>query len=240
MINYLKAEFLKQKRSFNNIIIWLIPIINIIIALLLMGPQYIQTASYNWWYMLFLPFTFTYISASFIKKERKHNFHGMLGLAQNKQQLWYAKIAMATIYLFITCFVFSLLTILCGFIFNEQIPVINNLFASISLCIAFAWQIPLFMFITLKLNMFLSIILSMVCNLLFASIYAVGSYWWIPFSIPGRIMCPIIKVLPNGLLLPPDSALNRGNVIFPSVAITVVLYLVLSLLTANMFKKQEV
>lgn len=240
MINYLKAEILKQKHSFNNTIIWLIPIVNIIIALVLMGTKYIQTASYNWWYMIFLPFTVTYISASIIKKDKKNNFHGMLGLVQDKKHLWYAKIGMATLYLFLTSFIFSSFTLLCGFLFNKQIPDINNVFASITLCITFAWQIPFFMFITLHMNMFISVILSMVSNLLFASICAVGKFWWIPFSIPARIMCPIIKVLPNGLLLPSGSILNRSNVIFPGIAITVVLYLIGSLFTANIFKHQEV
>jgi len=240
MVNYLKAEILKQKHSFNNVIIWLIPIVNIVIALLLMGTKFIQTAAYNWWYILFLPFIFTYISSSIIKKDSKFNFHGLFGVAKNKKQVWYSKIGIATLYLFITCFIFSFFIVICGLAFHEQIPTFNNLFASLSLFITFAWQIPVFMLITLKLNMFISIIVSMGCNLVIACIGAVGSYWWIPFSIPARLMCPIIKVLPNGLLVSQDDPLNHKNVIVLGIVITVVLYLLFSLITAKIFEKQEV
>lgn len=240
MINYIKAEILKQKRSFNHVILWLLPVINIAIAFLLMGANYIQTASYNWWYILFLPFSFTFISSSVIQKEKKYNFHGLFGVVQDKKVLWYAKIGMATIYLLCTCLLFSLLTILCGLLFHEQISVMDNILAGLSLFITFAWQIPLFMFITLKWNMFLSIIVSLLCNLVIACLLADGGLWWIPFSIPARIMCPIIKVLPNGLLLSPEHVLNDNKVIFPGVLITVALYFIFSKVTSNNFKDQEV
>ncbi|SHO47660.1 lantibiotic immunity ABC transporter MutE/EpiE family permease subunit [Anaerocolumna xylanovorans] len=240
MADYFKAELLKQKHSFNNIIIWLIPVINIIISMILMGPQFIQTASYNWWYVLFLPFTFTYISASIIKKERKYNFHGLFGITQNKMQLWLVKVGTATVYLFLSCLIFSLFTLLCGVTINQQIPVINNLAASAVLFLTFAWQIPFLMFITLKLNMFISVIVSIFCSLFLACIYGAGSWWWIPFAIPVRLMCPIIKVLPNGLLMEADSPLGHSNVILPGIIITVILYLAVTAVTAKLFEKQEV
>lgn len=240
MADYLSAEFLKQKRSFQNVILWLIPLINIIISLILMGPEYVQTASYNWWYILFLPFTFTYISASLLKRDRKYNFHGLFGIVQDKKQLWYVKLAAATIYLFLSCLIFLLLTIICGVVFHQQIPLLNNIAASAVLFITFAWQIPLLMYMTLRFNMYFSIIVSIFCSLFVACICAVESYWWVPFAIPARLMCPIIKVLPNGLLLSPDSPLNRSNVIVPGIIITILLYLILSAATAKLFEKQEV
>jgi len=240
MVNFLKAEFLKQKHSFNNVIVWLIPVINILISFVLTGPTYIQTASYNWWYILFLPFVLTYISSSIIKKDCKFNLHGLFGIVKNKKQLWYAKIGTATIYLFLTCFIFSLFTSICGFVFQRQIPVFDNILAGILLFITFAWQIPLFMFISLKINMFLSVLLSAGCNLIIAAICAVESYWWVPFAIPARIMCPVIKVLPNGLLMETNNPLNNNNVIWIGVLITVSLYFVISYITAKIFESQEV
>ncbi|HWT76749.1 MAG TPA: lantibiotic immunity ABC transporter MutE/EpiE family permease subunit [Mobilitalea sp.] len=240
MVNFLKAEFLKQKHSFNNVIVWLIPVINILISFVLTGPTYIQTASYNWWYILFLPFVLTYISSSIIKKDCKFNLHGLFGIVKNKKQLWYAKIGTATIYLFLTCFIFSLFTSICGFVFQRQIPVFDNILAGILLFITFAWQIPLFMFIALKVNVFLSIMVSVICNSLIGCVYGVGSYWWIPFAIPARLMCPIIKVLPNGLIMSADNPLKHNNVILPGIVITVALYLVGSYMTAKFFENQEV
>lgn len=240
MVNYLKAEILKQKHSFNNIIIWLIPIVNIIIAFLLMSEKYIQTASYNWWYVLFLPFTFTFIASSIVNKDRKFNNHGLFGIVKDKKKIWYSKIITAILYLTYTCFIFFVFTMLCGLVFNEQISIASNLLASVLLLVTFAWQIPFFMLVTLKFNMFLSIILSMACNLWIACICAVESYWWIPFAIPARLMCPVINVLPNGLLLSADNPLNNANVVLVGVTITTILYIVLSFITAKIFEKQEV
>lgn len=239
MINYIKAEFLKQKNSFNQKIIWLVPMVVVIISFLLMGAGYVQTASYNWWYVLFLPFTFTYISASIMKKEKKYNYHGLFGIVHNKKKLWYAKIAIGTVYLLVTCILFFVITMIAGFIFVKQITVVNNLLASLLLFVTFAWQIPLFMLITLKLNMFVSILISLVCNLMIACICAVESYWWVPFSIPARLMCPVIKVLPNGLLMSNDNPLSSNQVIIPGILITVVLYVVLNIITSKIFEKQE-
>lgn len=239
MADYMKAEFLKQRHSFNNIIIWLIPVVDIAISIILMGPQFVQTASYNWWYVLFLPFTFTYISASIIKKERKFNFHGLFGIIQDKKQLWLVKVGTATVYLFFSCLIFSVFVLLCGVAGNQQIPVWNNLAASAVLFLTFAWQIPLLMFITLKVNMFLSVIASIFCSLFLACIYAVGSFWWIPFAIPARLMCPIIKVLPNGLLLEAGNPLGHSSVILPGILVTIILYLVVTFITAKLFEKQE-
>jgi lantibiotic transport system permease protein len=240
MVNYMKAELLKQKNSFNQKIIWLIPMVTSIIAFFLMGAGYVQTASYNWWYVLFLPFTFTYISASIIKKEKKFNYHGLFGLVENKKMLWYAKSAAATMYLFITCILFFVITMIDGFIFLEQITIVNNLIASLLLFITFAWQIPFFMLITLKINMFVSILISLVCNLMIASICAIESYWWVPFSIPARLMCPVIKVLPNGLLMEKENPLGNNGVIIPGIIITIVLYIALNIFSAKIFEKQEV
>lgn len=240
MVNYLKAEILKQKHSFNNMIIWLIPIVNIIISFLLMGPEYIQSNSYNWWYVLFLPFISTFIASSIVKKDRKYNNHGLFGIVKDKKKIWYSKITIATLYLAFTCFIFFLFTVICGRIFNEQIPLASNLLASVLLFVTFAWQIPFFLFVTLKFNMFLSIILSMVCNLWIACMCGVESYWWIPFAIPARLMCPVINVLPNGLLLSADNPLNNTNVILVGVIITIILYIVLSFSTAKIFENQEI
>lgn len=50
-----RAEHLKQKRSFQKILLWLVPTITLLLAFVLMGGKYIQYGRYNWWYILILP-----------------------------------------------------------------------------------------------------------------------------------------------------------------------------------------
>lgn len=240
MIKYVQSELLKQKRCFNNTVVWIFPLITILIAFLLMGPSYVQKGAFNWWYVMFLPFTFTFVSSSIVKKEIKRNYHGLLGIFENKKQIWYAKIITSTIYLFITCFIFFAAITICGLIFESDILISKCFLGSLLLFITFMWQIPFFMFIAQKTSTFLTVIISMICNLGIACICGVKECWWIPFSIPARLMCPTIGVLPNGLPVELGSILNDSNVILPGVIITVSLYVILAGLTAHWFNKKEV
>ena len=240
MYNVIKSECIKQKRTFSRKLIWVAPAVCLSISFLLMGGGYIQTAGYNWWYILFFPFTFTYMSAAIINREKKQNYHGLFGICEKKEKLWYAKIGVATLYLMLTSGMFSLLSIACGFIWGEYISIFDNILAGLVLGITFAWQIPFFMLITLKSNMFLSIFVGVIGNLGIACISAVESFWWIPFAIPARLMCPVIGVLPNGLVIEPGNPLEAGGVILPGLIITITLYVLVSVVSARIFKRQEV
>lgn len=217
-----------------------VPMVCIVISYILMGAGYIQIASYNWWYILFLPFIFTLISASMVSRERKYNYHGLFAITKNKEKIWYAKIGTATIDLVVACGLFCIFTILCGIVFGQQISIVDNILASLLLIITFAWQIPLFMLITLRFHTFVSIIISVICNLVIACICAVESYWWIPFAIPARLMCPVIKVLPNGLRMDANDPLTQSSVIWFGILITAILYIIMSIVSAKIFGKQEV
>lgn len=241
MLNYLAAERLKQKHSFNNHIIWILPFVTIIIAYLLMGPVYFQADAFNWWYIFLLPFTFTFLSASIVKKDTRNNYHGLFNICIDKKQLWYAKIGVSTYYLLLTNLVFYLLVLIMQPMYNFSFSMWDSLIACLILFITFAWQIPLFQFLTQKTNMFVTIILSLVCNIVLPCIFTSSSHWiLIPFCIPARLMCAIIRVAPNGLLIEPNNYLLNKDVIGPGIIISLLLYILLSFATARLFKKQEV
>lgn len=240
MTNYFLAEKVKQKHSFNNKIIWLAPLVTIIIAFFLMGGKYLQTAAFNWWYILFLPFTLAYIASSIIKKENRHNFHGLLGITQNKADIWYAKIGIGTYDLFLTCIIFCGLITIGGLLFNNKINIVTSVFASLMLFLSFAWQVPLYMILTQKMNLFVSVILSILFNTLIACLVATKTYWFIiPFSIPARLMCPILNLMPNGLAVEAGSIYSHYRSISTGIIITIGLYILISLLTAKWFERQE-
>ncbi|QHI72252.1 lantibiotic immunity ABC transporter MutE/EpiE family permease subunit [Aminipila terrae] len=240
MLNYIKSEFLKQKYTFNNKIIWVTSLAAIVISLLLMPSSYTQTFTYNCWYITFLPFTFAFISASIVRKDVKYNYHGLFGVATDKKQLWYAKIITGTLYLFFACIIFFIEMAICGIVFIEKISIANNLLASVLIFITFAWQVPFFMIVSQKTNLFVSVFLSMVCNIAISCVFAVKSCWWIPFSIPARLMCPVIHVMPNALPVEQNSIYENPDVILPGVIITVILFFAVSFITTKIFEKQEV
>ena len=240
MLNYLKSEQLKQRRTFHTKLLVAGPAVSIFICMFLMARMFLQTASYNWWYITFLPFTFTYICSAMVSREKKHNFHNLFAAVEDKKKLWYAKILMSVIYLAVTSAVFCVLIEGVGLIFGRAISPVYNLLAGLVLMLTFAWQLPLWMLVTLKSNLFLSVFLSIVCNLGFGAFFALSRLWWVPFAIPARMMCPVLNILPNGILMDKSHALNNAGVILPGILITLVMFVILSMVSAKVYEKQEV
>lgn len=236
----IKAEFLKQKCTFQKKLVWLAPLITILITIMLMGGLYIQSGAYNWWYILILPETVTMISSFIIVNEKKRKFHGLFTVLIDVKKLWYGKIFVCSIYLALTCLIFFLGITISGTVFGSQISIFDSLFASILLFILFLWQIPLWMYISIKMNIGFSVILSTICNLGISVVCAIKSIWWIPFAIPARVMIPVIGILPNGLNVEEGSHLIEGKVIPIGICIAIGLYIVISYFTAKWFQKQEV
>lgn len=236
----IKAELLKQKHTFQKKLVYFAPIVTILIAFILMGGRYIQSGAYNWWYTLILPGAMTMISSFIIVNEKRRKFHGLFSVLIDVKKLWYSKILVCIIYLALTCLVFFLGITISGAVFGSQISIINSLMASVLLFILFLWQIPLWMYVSMKINTGFSVILSIICNFGVAVVCSIKSVWWIPFAIPARVMIPVIGVLPNGLNVEEGSQLINSGVIPIGICITVGLYLVLSYFTAKWFEKQEV
>ena len=96
------------------------------------------------------------------------------------------------------------------------------------------------MYISMKFNTGITIIISLISNFAIGAICAVKSIWWIPFAIPARLMCYIIGVLPNGLSVESGTYIFNMKIILIALAITIILYIIISYLSALWFKNQEV
>lgn len=240
MINMIKSEHLKQKHSFQKILIWLAPTITLLLAFILMGGNYVQLGGYNWWYMLILPGSTALIASSIINNDSKKKFHCLFSVVINKDKIWYSKIMLCTIYLAISCLIFFLGGSIWGYLFKDTMSIKNSFFASVVLFVTYSWQIPLFMYISMKFNTGITIIISLICNFFIGAICAVTSIWWIPFAIPARLMCYIIGVKPNGLPVEDGTYIFNIKIILIALAITIILYMIISYLSAIWFKKQEV
>jgi len=240
MVNYIKSEFLKQKKRFTLKLLWLSPLIPIALSIILMGGDYFKEGAFNWWYTLILPGSLSMIVAFTVSVEKKHNRHGLFAVCINKKILWLSQIFMNTILLLFTNLIYFVFLILMGAFLGIHVPFTDSLTASFVLFLTFTWQIPVFMFISEKISSFSSIIISLVCNMGFGIFFATTKLWFVPFAIPARLMCPIIKVLPNGLPLPAGHHLSDNRVILTGLIITTGLYFIFSLITTLWFNKREV
>lgn len=240
MLNFVKSEWLKQKHTFQPNFVWLAPLLTLLMGVFLMGGADLQNGSYNWWYTILLPGSFTMFIAFTTAREKRKNRHGLFGVAVQKGRLWQAQIILGTMYLFATCMLFFAGAALGGFVFEQTVPVAAGLVGSLVLFVTFAWQIPLWMFVTEKLGAFAAVFLSFACNLGVGVFFATEKLWWNPFSIPARLMTPIIGVLPNGLWAKAGSELTNKGVIVPGLLISIALFLLATVVTTRWFQKKEV
>lgn len=240
MVNYLKSEFLKQKHRFNLKLLWLSPFIAVALVIILMGGRFFVEGAFNWWYTMILPGTLSMIVSFTVSAEKKHNRHGLFAVSTNKKNLWSSQLVMNTILLLTTNLIFFIVLSTVGTTLGVSIPFLSSFLASFVLSLTFAWQIPLFMLISEKMGSFFSIMISLFCNMGFGIFFAATRLWYVPFAIPARLMCPIIKVLPNGLPLEAGNHLGDTSVIFIGIMITVALYFIFSLITILWFNHREV
>ncbi|WP_286947062.1 lantibiotic immunity ABC transporter MutE/EpiE family permease subunit [Acetobacterium sp. UBA5834] len=236
MVNIIKSELIKGRRSFGRKSLVLFPSLVVLMAIVLMGGALTQVGAYNWWYMMFLPVTVALVCINLIEPDKRMQFFNVATLPVPKGRMWLAKVWTGCFYIFIGNLIVFGLTTISGLFFGSQYPIWRGLAAAFVLTIAWVWQIPLGMFLSAKLNSvvtFLGILgVNIICSI---QDIAGGRFWFIPFAIPARLMASILGINPNGVLMAPDSPLHDSSVVLPGILITSVLLAVSLLLTKIWF-----
>lgn len=240
MLKLMSAEYQKLKRTFTKNLIWIAPMATMLLCAGLSSGDGFQNGSYNWWYTMMLPGMLTLICASVIEKDKKKlHYRGILCLPVNSQKIWFGKIGICVSLYLVSCLIFFAGNALGGLYYGSSIPMTQNIAGSVLLFITFLWQIPFSMFLTERMELFPAVFINLAGNIGCVPFIAKTSYWWIPYAIPARLMCPVIKVLPNGLPVPENDPLLSASVIFPGVLITLILFIALSVLTALPYRELE-
>lgn len=246
---YRKAEWLKHKYRFNRKLIWIAPLVTILLVYFMMGGRYLYQGAFNWWYIFLLPGSVALLAAFMVDKEKRKNRHGMFSVVEKKSSLWYAQVEVGTIMLFMMCMLFGVFITGMGvcvkLLRNDMdisfsITIGESLLACVVIFLSVAWQIPVWMFVAEKVGVVITLFGSMVVNIGCQIIYADSDKWWIPFAIPARLMCTVIKVLPNGLQVEEGSFLLDDDVIVPGIVITLLLWFIGTAITGKWFEKKEV
>lgn len=247
MINYFISENLKTKNTFIKRLVYIAPIFVFILSIFLAFDYYVLDG-YNWWYMTILPIFIAVECTLFSSVDGKYRNSGILSLPLDLKKVWIAKVLVIIKNLIISniiLFIFAnILPLVVPFKSIIQIPFINGLAAVLVLVITFIWQIPIWMYLGQKFGMFVCILLSMFLNTFF-QIIAIKDYWFaIPFSYPARLMCPILKILPNGLMAVPESVTFTPDLlsissVFYGVVMSLTLFIILTVVTSRKFNKIE-
>ncbi|EPY2283436.1 lantibiotic immunity ABC transporter MutE/EpiE family permease subunit [Clostridium sporogenes] len=242
MLNYIKAENLKCRRTFGKKNTYIAPITVLLLAL--MSPMWYQACAFNWWYGLILP-GFIALSCYFVhqKEDRKLKYRAVFSLPIDLKKLWIAKNFMISINLFIACIILFFGIILAQMFLPvvENIPILNACIASVIIAITSLWQIPLCLFLSKKLGAFGVILINVGAGLVLSISMVSKSLWWLcPYTWTTRLMCPVLGILPNGLFAKPGDPLLNPNVIPIGIVMSILLFLLIMFITSNWFKNQEV
>ena len=134
---------------------------------------------------------------------------------------------------------------------GEQVVLIENEFGEIGIgqavagtaCIVIAslWEIPLCLWLSKKVGIFVAVILNAGLGSVLGIFTATTSLWMIcPYSWVPHLMISVLGILPNGEPVADRSAAMSFWMILLVLVISLVWFAVLSCLTAKWFEKKEV
>lgn len=247
MLNILKAENLKYKRTFAKKLVFIAPLFFVLYALITLNNinsknNYFEYTVFNWWPLIFISLETALICSLSASREKKSgNYRGLRCNDINILHMWFSKIVVIAFYTFLS----SIELIFILFVLKLLIP---NSIASVSDVIkasAVIWVtslsfIPIALFIAEWLGTAASMIFSII-GIAAGVIMAPEPQWiYIPWSWSLRLMCPIIGVHPNGTPLESSSALLDSSVIVIGITVSIVFFIILSLVTALWFTNKEV
>lgn len=237
MINIIKSEFHKSRNTSINKFIIITPLFTIFLSLLWGGGQ---NGAYNWWYVIFLPGLISIISAQVITIEENLSYKALLLYPQDKGAMWLGKIIYMGILLVLINIIFMVGIILVGFIYEPTISLNSNILGTMLLIATLLFQIPISLFLTVRFNMFVSILFNIVMT--FFGVISFGTKYFVTFysyGITSTLMVPILHILPNGLPVVGDIPLLNMRIL-PGIATNLLIFLILTILTTIWFRNKEV
>lgn len=242
MIHYLMAEHLKCKRTFAKKLIVLAPFC-VIGLVYLIGGMYFSYNGYNWWYILIVP-TLISLMAIFMERLESKNLHykGIFLLPISHKKTWQAKVIILCIYF--TCanmlHFLGIALISLTLRTTNALPILNMFLSSLVISVSNFWLIPFSLFLAKKIGMIGTLFVNVALGTILMIFFADKAYWWAcPYAYATRLMCPILHILPSGMLADSDSALLNGNVILIGILLSLFLFAILWMATASWFERWE-
>lgn len=239
MFKLVRSELLKIRHTFSMKLPIIAPIVTLLLGYVLSGNS-VQFTAYNWWYTMIFPVAISLWSANAISREKNTQYQNLLCLPIDLKKLWLGKLLAIVALLLLSsllmwggCTVFGAYT-------KMNINPLDGFFGCMLLFVAFIWQIPVVMWVAKLMGHLAAILLSFGCNMALSMAGAESGLFFLnPFAIPARIVCPFFKMHPNGLPLENNSILFDKGMILPAVGISLLLFMLLSFVTAKLFAKRD-
>lgn len=160
MVNIIKAEHQKAKRTMRKKFIWGFPLLTFVMAFIFtlgMTNAYAESV-WNWWYTLLLPgmiALFCYLS---VAQEKKIKYYHLMTIPTDRRKLLLGKIIyIGCMILFSNVIVFAGASI-GGFLLTTHVPVGGALIAVLFLTVSELWEIPVALFLSERFGMIVNLI----------------------------------------------------------------------------------
>lgn len=242
MPNYLEAENLKCKGTFAKNLVVIAPVLTMLLALI--SGRYFVENGYNWWYSIILPGFITLLSTLVNQYEdKKLSYRAVFALPVDLKRIWIAKVSLIALYVAAAGLI-HLAGILVGMVVyntSSGIAFGQVIEATAILFITSLWQIPLCLFLSKKWGLMPAVLLNLCGGIVLEVLGANKAWWWAcPYCWPSRLMCPVLGVLPQGVMANPSDPMLNAGVIPVGVVLSIALFVLLLFVTAQWFPKQEV
>lgn len=252
-MNGIRSELLKYKRTFTKKLVVLLPLFFVLQAIpsvwlmpddIVRGWEHVNTMVFNIWTAVFLPLGIALFAYLIDLQERKAgNYRSLRAHAYSPGQIWINKVVVMVLFTFIATVILFAATILSGLITitngKWDIPWETILTASLLVWIASLAIIPIQLWATTWKGMFASMGLGF-AGLAAGMFVAEKSYWFaLPWSWGTRMICPILKLNPNGVMLNAGDPLLDASVLPIGLILSVVAFFVITGITALWFQRME-
>ena len=225
------SELTKLKRTLTLKFVWIMPLIALALSFILMRGDYFQFGSYNWWYMFLLPGSLSIFCTSIIQKDAKLKYRNILSLPICSSKIWLGKMLAGFVFLFASCFLFFIGVTIGSYFSEQDIPLLSSALGSFVLFLTYIWQIPLCMFLAKKIGTFGALLINLFANIGFSILSVINGLGFVPYAIPARLMCPILKLHPNGIPLESGNALLSTDIILPAILVSIMSFAVIVIFT---------
>jgi ABC-2 type transport system permease protein len=247
MLNMIQSEHLKYKRTFAKKLVCIAPFFFVLYALITMPTvqskyNYFEYTVFNWWPLIFIPLgTALIASLSIMREKSSGNDRALRCQDISITRMWFSKIIVIAYYTLLSSIeLIILLIIIKIFLPNSISSTSVVLLASLTIWITSLAYIPIALFFAERFGTVISVIVNII-GIVLGVVMAPESYWmFIPWSWGMRLMSPIVGVHPNGVPLEKESPLLDPSVISIGIPVSIVLFVLLSIVTAFWYLRKEV
>lgn len=241
MLNIVRAEHLKTRKSMGQALTWGFPMIVFVLAFVLtlgMTNAYAESV-WNWWYTLLLPGMLAITCYLSIMREKRTGYYHLMTLPTGKRRLMIGKILyMGCVALASNILIFAGAS-LGGFLLATCVPLRGAAIGVVALTVSQLWEIPLFLFLSERFGMIVELLVCLFLTVGGTILASTGKWYFFASAIPMRILSPLLHILPNGLRAEEGSPLLDAGVVLPGICLSVIWFILAASLFLYWFDKRE-